>query len=499
MCSTKQITRCLILFLVFAAILTFRQVNSSQSQWLVLPLDDATINPITAEYISQGIDKASEADLAGVIVKLDTPGGLLSSTRTICKKILSSPVPVIVYIAPSGSRAGSAGVFITYASHIAAMAPSSNIGAAHPVEMGGGNGRRSSDRGLEEVRDSLQKLLKQRTANDADKDPVTNSENNAISEDDQIVKKEKVDSSDENNVTSEAKDPLADKILNDTVAFIKSMAQMRQRNEAWAIQSVTESDSITETEALEKKVVEIIARDENDLLKQLNGRVITVQDKEVTLVTDDATWVQYPMSFRQDFFNVLANPNIAYILMILGFYGLLFEITHPGSGVPGVLGAIFMILAFFSFQALPTNYAALALVLMGLVLMIVEAKAPGVGLWAVSGVACLLLGSFLLFDSHLPMFQVSIGIILGFSVSTLVIVFVLVQAVIRASQNKVQVGKEGMIGEQGFALSDLVPGQEGKVFVHGTIWNGISDEPISKDGKLQVLKTEGMLLKVKKI
>lgn len=444
----------------------------------VIELNGDTINPVTAEYITASIDKARKENAVCLIIKLDTPGGLLDSTRLIVKKMLASPVPVIVYIAPGGSRAGSAGVFITYASHVAAMAPSTNIGAAHPVQMGGEQpGKKSSEWG--ELRELIEELKQGQ---------------------DETAKAKKDSAQNDKTSPGEIKpdeDPMGSKILQDTTAFIRAIAAKRNRNAEWAVESVTKSLSITDQEALAKGVVEIIAADEQSLLEQLDGRSVDVDGKTITLQARGAIIQNIRMDARQRFFNVLANPNIAYILMVLGFYGLLYEITHPGFGVPGILGGIFMILAFYSMQTLPTNYAGLALLVFGLVLLITEAFTPAFGLLALGGVVCLALGSMLLFESADPIMRVSKAAVLATSLTTAGITLFLLRSVLRAHRSKVLGGKEGLIGAAGTAETPLTPKRPGQVFVHGETWNARSDEEINKGEEVIVLEILGLTLKVK--
>ena len=443
-----------------------------------IELNDDTINPVTAEYIAGSIEKAYQDNAVCLIIKLDTPGGLLNSTRLIVKKMLTSPVPVVVYIAPSGSHAGSAGVFITYASHVAAMAPSTNIGAAHPVQMGGEKpGKKSSEWG--ELRELIKELKGDQKVTPTDKKDSTKNDKTAKEE---IVPDE---------------DPMGSKILQDTAAFIRAIATKKKRNAEWAVESVTKSLSITDQEALAQGVVEIVAVDEQNLLEQLDGRTVEVAGKMVTLQTKGALIEHIAMDARQQFFNVLANPNIAYILMILGFYGLLYEITHPGFGVPGVLGGIFMVLAFYSMQTLPTNYAGLALLIFGLVLLITEAFTPAFGLLALGGVVCLALGSMLLFESADPIMRVSKAAVLATSLTTAGITLFLLRSVLRAHRSKVLGGKEGLIGAVGTAETPLAPRRPGQVFVHGETWNAQSDEEINKGEEVVVLEILGLTLKVK--
>ncbi|HLF17818.1 MAG TPA: nodulation protein NfeD [Candidatus Omnitrophota bacterium] len=443
----------------------------SANKVLFIQLEEDTINPVTAEYISQAIEKAIQDKAQCLVIKLDTPGGLLTSTRLIVKKMLTAKVPIVVYVAPSGAHAGSAGVFITYASHIAAMAPSTNIGAAHPVQLDQEKPSRSSE--WEDLRKLIEELKE-------DKGVKRESKKNSESEEPLVA--------DEN--------PMESKILQDTVAFIRGIAEMRGRNEEWAIESVTKSLSITGQEALEKGVIEIIAQDDKDLLEQLDGRIVKIEGQEVTLQTKEANSEYLKMDARQIFFNILANPNIAYFLMILGFYGLLYEMTHPGFGLPGVLGAIFLILAFYSMQTLPTNYAGLALMGLGIILLVAEAYTPTFGLLVFGGLVCLILGSLLLFESVDPIMRVSISAILTFSASTAVITLFLVRAVLRSQRSKVKSGQEGLIGEIGVTKTDIEKSHPGKIFVHGEIWNATSDAPIKKGKPVEVLEVKGLTLKV---
>jgi len=445
-----------------------KDLSAGVSEVHIIKIQDDTINPVTAEYIIESIEKAYQEGAECLIIELDTPGGLLTSTRLIVKKILSAKIPVVVYIYPSGSRAGSAGVFITYASHIAAMAPSTNIGAAHPVELGRGRRERSIGEALRDLVDSFSK--KDRQKKEIQREPQREKE----------------------------EDILRGKILQDTVAFIKAIARERNRNVEWAQRSVIESASITEGEALKKGVVEIIAKDERDLLNKLDAREVKIGDKIKVLNTKNAIPKYIDMNFRQRFLNVLANPNIAYILLILGFYGLLFEITHPGIGFPGIAGTICLILAFFSMQTLPTNYAGVALIILGILLFIAEVRVPGFGLLTLGGLVCMILGSLILFESPYEMMRVSLNLILPLALATAAITIVLVRAVFISHRKRIISGKEGLIGEIGLAETNIFPGRRGKVFVHGEIWNAVSKENIEKGSKIKVVKIEGMTLEVEK-
>lgn len=482
------------IFLIGAGIFFFSVQTSfpdNPNKVHLIQLNDDTINPVTADYIAQSIDRAVREGARCLIIKMDTPGGLLNSTRLIVKKMLTSEVPIVVYIAPSGSRAGSAGVFITYASHVAAMAPSTNIGAAHPVQMGDAPPRRTGEW------DELKRLIEElREAKKLEKEETPGGKGAKSGEVTQDAGEESKEAAEE---TLEADEhPMESKILQDTVAFIKAIAKERNRNVEWAVQSVAKSASITSEEALEKGVVEIIAKNDRDLLEQLDGRVVTVNGKDAALRTEDASIEFIAMDSRQKFFNVLANPNIAYFLMILGFYGLLFEVTHPGFGVPGVLGIIFLILAFYSMQTLPTNYAGLALLILGIILLITEAYTPTFGVLTLGGLTCLILGSMLLFESVDPIMRVSQSAILAFSLTTAALTLFLLRSVIRAHRARVHGGSEGLVGEPGEARTPFAAGGRGKVFVHGELWNAVSGEVIRKGEEVVIEEVTGLTLKIKK-
>ena len=499
MISKKSKFNLIFLFLIYFLINVIfyaTNVSCAQNKVYLIQLDDDSINPVTAEYITRGIDKAYQNEAQCLIIKLDTPGGLLNSTRLIVKKMLTSKIPIVVYISPSGSRAGSAGVFITYASHIAAMAPSTNIGAAHPVQIGNENPKRAGDwdelkKMIEDLRDVKKKNLdnSQESAKESsklkNKDESTNKSNST-----QTQKSDEALPFDEH--------PMESKILQDTVAFIKAISKERNRNTEWAIESVTKSLSITNEEALQKQVVEIVAVDEKDLLKQLDGRSVQIEGKSVVLQTKDAIIENIPMDVRQKFFNILANPNIAYFLLILGFYGLLFEITHPGTAVPGILGGIFLILAFYSMQTLPTNYAGVALMILGLILLVAEVFTPGLGMLTLGGIVSMILGSMLLFDSVDPVMRVSKEAIIVFTLSTLGLTLFLLRSVVKTHRRKAISGQEGLIGEKAEVQTTIKPGHSGKIYLHGELWKAESDETIHPGEKVVVIKVEGLTVKVKK-
>jgi membrane-bound serine protease (ClpP class) len=393
---------------------------------------DGSINPAVDDFIRESIGRSKSNGARALIIQLDTPGGLLTSTRTIVKELLSDLVPVIVYVAPSGAGAGSAGVFITMAAHIAAMAPGTNIGAAHPVAGGG----------------------------------------------------------------QEVKGIMAEKIENFTASFSESVAQQRGRNTEWAIQAVRKSVSITEKEALKIKVIDIVAKDIDDLLEQAHGRKVDIEGRKHELALKGARVERYEMSLKQKVLNTIADPNIAYLLMMAGILGLYMEFAHPGVIFPGVAGAICLLLAFASLQLLPINYTGLALIFFGIALLIGEAFYPSFGVLGIGGIISLTLGSLLLFDTPMSDFGVDRTIVFT-AVGTLgSFVLAVSYLVFRSQKEKVTLGVEGLIGEIGVVKDKLSP--TGRVFVHGETWRAEADNEIDVGEKVEVVGVEGMVLKVRR-
>ncbi|RJP68034.1 MAG: nodulation protein NfeD [Candidatus Abyssobacteria bacterium SURF_17] len=443
----------------------------------VITLDDDIINPVTSEYISQAIADSGKEGAECLIIQLDTPGGLLASTRTIVKELLNANIPVVVYVAPSGARAGSAGVFITLAANVAAMAPSTNIGAAHPVELGG------ESEGWREAIKELEEKMRQMERRQKEEKP----------------KEERPEDQPKEEPPEEEKEPstgttMGDKVLKDTVAWTRGIARVRGRNEEWAVKAVTESLSITETEALEKNVIDLVCKDIPELLDKIDGREVELPTGMVTLETKGARIEYREMTARQKILKTISNPNIAYILMMLGFFGLLFEVTHTGAIFPGVAGAICLIIAFYSFQTLPVNYAGLLLIILAIILFIAEAKVTSYGLLTIGGLISMTLGSIMLIDSPYEFLRVSNAVIFPVVFSTAAIVVFLVTLIIRAHSRKSVVGEEGLVGLIGTAETDIAP--EGKVFVHGEIWNARSTNPINRGSRVKVVTVDGMTVVV---
>lgn len=391
---------------------------------------DAPITPVVAEYIIKSIDKASKGNAEALIIQLDTPGGLVDSMREIVKKMISAEIPTIVYVAPSGARAASAGVFITIAANIAAMAPSTHMGAAHPVQMEG-----------------------------------------------------KMDK------TMEAK------AVNDLAAMIRGIAEKRGRNAKWAEDAVRKSVSITDTEALRNKVIDLISPDIPTLVKEIHGRKVEVVLGRKVLDTKDARVQEIEMGVRYRILEIISNPNIAYILLILGFYGLYFELANPGAVFPGVAGAICLILGFYALQTLPINYAGLMLVLLGLGLFIAEAFITSHGVLGIGGTIAMLFGSIMLIDA--PSLKISWAVIFPVVALSALLFIITVTIAVRVHRERPDTGKEGLIGLIGVAKSDV--DVTGQIFVRGEYWNAYSDDPVSKGDRVTVVGIEGLKLKVKKI
>jgi membrane-bound serine protease (ClpP class) len=411
------------------------QTNDSSAPHVDLIVIDGSINPAVDDFIRESITRAKSNGARALVIQLDTPGGLLSSTRTIVKEMLSAQVPIMVYVSPSGAGAGSAGVFITMAAHIAAMAPATNIGAAHPVAGGG----------------------------------------------------------------QEVKGVMAEKIENFTASFSETIAQKRGRNTEWAIEAVRRSVSITETDALKKKVVDIIAKDIDDLLRQADGRKVDLDGRITTLSVKGVNVVRHEMSLKQRIVNAIADPNIAYMLLMAGILGLYMEFSNPGVMFPGVTGAICLVLALISLQLLSFNYAGLFLIILGIALLVGEAFMPSFGILGIGGVISLALGSFLLFDT--PNSDLTIDATIVYTAVATMAAFVLAigYLVFRSQKAKPTLGMDGLMGEIGEVRVKLSP--SGKVFVHGEYWNAQiqTDGQIDVGDKVQIVGYDGMNLKVKRL
>jgi membrane-bound serine protease (ClpP class) len=408
-------------------VLVAQGVQAGQGAAMVIELE-GTINPGTAQFVEKGLERAQSEGYGVAIIRLDTPGGLDTSMRTIVKSILNSSIPVVVYVAPRGARAASAGVMITVAAHVAAMAPQTNIGAAHPVSA---------------------------------------------------------DGKDINKTMSE-------KVVNDMVAYVRSIAKDRGRNQDWVEKAIRESVSITADVAVRENVVDLVAGDIDDLLELLEGRQVVIGTEKVTLATKGSRLVYVKPGWRDRVLNTISNPNIAYILMMIGMAGLYFELAHPGAIFPGVIGAISLILAFFAFQTLPVNYAGLLLIGLAIIFFIAEVKVSSYGLLSLAGLISLTLGSIMLFEDvavSLKLMMPTIVLIGGFFVGIAYLAF-------RAYRRAPKGGMEGLIGETGVVEERIDP--VGLVFAHGEYWKASSDEVAEEGEKVEIIGSRGLELIVRK-
>ncbi len=384
------------------------------NQVLLLKIQSA-ITPSSSSQIKNAIKYAEATNSTALIIQLNTPGGLLESTREIVSNILSAKIPIIVYVAPSGARAGSAGVFITLSAHIAVMAPGTNIGAAHPVGLQG-----------------------------------------------------QADSS-----------VIGDKVVNDAAAFIRTIAQTRGRNVTWAERAVRESISSTEKEALEMNVIDLIAPSVDSLLAAIDQKTIKIENREIILSTKNANLKEYELSWRDKLLDFLSNPNIAYILLMIGIYGILFELYNPGSIFPGVIGALSLILAGYSLQMLPINYAGLALILLAIILFLLEIKVTSYGLLTVAGLVSLFLGSIFLIDSPFEFMRISMSLIITIVAVSFIFFTFIISLGIKAQFRKKKLGFDELLGNEAVVVEAIEPNKVGKIKLKGELWNATSDEHIS--------------------
>lgn len=411
-------------------ILAFATLPGFSKNIHVITIGDA-ITPVTARYIIDHVELAEKKEAECLIIRLDTPGGLLDATLDIDKTLLAANVPVVVYISPRGGRAASAGVFITYAAHLAAMAPSTNIGSAHPVSLVG--------------KDSSKVMM--------------------------------------------------EKVTNDAISHIRGLADQRGRNADWAESAIHENFNITEKEALKLNIINFIADDVYDLIEQMDGVSIKLSDGERNLNTKDSSVIEKEMSWRYKILDKISNPNIAYLLMVLGGLGLFFELQNPGTILPGVIGAICIILFLFTTQVFSINIAGLLLIILAIVFFVLEVNIPSYGLLTIGGIVSMLLGSLMIFKT--PSVQVSLSVILPAVLATAGFFAFAIGLGIKAQKQKAATGQKGMIGETGEVIKTI--NLEGQIAVHGEIWKAIADEKINKGTAVKVIGINGLTVKVEKV
>ena len=448
--KTCRSLKALLAFLVLAS----APIAAADGTAVVLELDGA-IGVATAEFIINGIEEAEEREATLVIIRMDTPGGLVNSMRNIISAILGSEVPVVTYVSPAGARADSAGTYILLASHVAAMSPTTHLGAATPVSL---------------------------TGDDVGDDSESGSDDDSDAE------------SDETKDAPPSGSAMERKVMNDAIAYIRGLAEAHGRNADWAEKAVTEAATLTAKEALEMNVIDVIAVNDADLLQQLNGRELKVKDRSITLDTEALLIERIVPDWRNKFLSIIASPEILMLLIMIGVYGLWFEGSNPGAIVPGVVGVISLLLAAYALQVLPVNFAGLALIIVGIALIVAESFVPSFGALGVGGIVAFIFGSIMMFDSGIPGFGISITFVVSFAVISGALLLWMVSYVVKLRRRGAVTGVEMILGDSGTAMESFAGA--GRVWLEGAPWAAVSKVPIEKDQEVVVTAIDGLTLEV---
>ena len=430
------------------------------------------IGPAYADYFIRALERGEEEGIDLLVLRLDTPGGLDKSMRDMIKAILASRVPVATYVAPNGSRAASAGTYIMYASHVAAMAPATNIGSSTPVSIGGEGGSPFPIPGAP--------------------DPVGEEDEGTEAED----AEDGAESEDAPADTPQSGTAMERKVVNDAVSYIKGLAELRGRNVEWAEATVREASNLTASEALALNVIDIVAEDLSSLLADINGRTVNAAGMDVVIDTSEADIEFIEPDWRYELLGVITDPNVAYILLMIGIYGLILEFYNPGVGIGAVVGVICLLLGAFALQMLPINYAGLALLIVGIGLLAAEAFSPSFGVFGVGGVIAFVIGSIILMDTDLPGYQISYPIIAAFAVVSASIALFALGAALRARRARSATGKESMIGGRAEVIDDFEG--EGRVRAFGEVWQARGEQPLAKGDRVEIVGVDGVWVHVER-
>ncbi|WP_018946316.1 nodulation protein NfeD [Thioalkalivibrio sp. AKL17] len=462
--------------------------NGGDREAVLLTVDGA-IGPATVDYITRGIDAAEERGAEMVVLQLDTPGGLDSSMRSIIKHMLQSGVPVVTYVHPAGARAASAGTYMLYGSHVAAMTPATNLGSATPVQMGGGGLPGLDEEDLEEMREDAAE------EDNGDGNGNGNGEAEEGRNDNGVEPSAGEERLEDDPEPRRGEDAMERKVLEDAVSYIRGLAERYDRNADWAEETVREGSNLTATDALNQNVIDFVADNLDDLLQQIDGHTVKLATGERELVTEGIRIVRMDPDWRTELLSLITNPNIAYILMLIGIYGIIFELANPGAVYPGVIGSISLILAFFALQVMPINYAGLALMLLGMIFMIAEAFVPSFGALGIGGLVAFMTGSVILWDD--PNLNVALPLVVGTAIAIgLVSVWVLGR-LFKLRGQKPATGHEEMIGMIGHARADFEV--RGPVWVHSELWTAETTAPVREGQKVRVTAIEGLRLTVEPV